>query len=71
MADLQIRRQIIELFEDHELRVEENPTRIKLKVSINEDQAEDITTYNKLLENSTKINGSDIKWNFNGLNAMS
>jgi hypothetical protein len=50
----QFRGQIVELIEDHESKVEENPTRIKFRVSVNEDKAEEIITYNKMLEYITK-----------------
>jgi hypothetical protein len=36
----QFRGQIVELIEDHESMVEESPTRIKFRVSVNEDNAE-------------------------------
>jgi hypothetical protein len=50
----QFRGQIVELIEDHESKVEENPTRIKFRVSVNEDKAEEIINYNKMLEYITK-----------------
>jgi hypothetical protein len=34
------RGQIVELIEDHESLLEENPTRIKFRVSVNNDKAE-------------------------------
>jgi hypothetical protein len=37
-----LRGQIIELIKDHESKMEENPTRIKFRVSAKEDQAEEI-----------------------------
>jgi hypothetical protein len=45
-----IRGRIVELIEDHESKVEDNPTRIQFQVSVNEDKAEEIITYNKMLE---------------------
>jgi hypothetical protein len=54
----------VELIEDHESRVEDNPTRIKFRVSVNNDKAEEIVTYNKMLEYITKDDDSDIKWKF-------
>jgi hypothetical protein len=53
---------IVELIEDHESKVEDNPTQIKFRVSVNEDKAEEIITYNKMLEYITKDEESDIKW---------
>jgi hypothetical protein len=46
----QYRGRIFQLIEDHELMVEDNPTRIQFRVSVNNDQAEEIITYNKLLD---------------------
>jgi hypothetical protein len=60
----QFRGRIVELIEDHESMVEENPTRIKFRVSVNDDKAEEIITYNKMLEYITKDEDSDIKWKF-------
>jgi hypothetical protein len=50
--------------EDHESKVEDNPTRINFRVSVNEDKAEEIITYNKMLENITRDEESDIQWKF-------
>jgi hypothetical protein len=58
----QHRGRIVELIEDHDSMVEDNPTRIKLRVSVNEDKAEEIITYNKMLEYITKDEDSDINW---------
>jgi hypothetical protein len=54
----------VELIEYHESMVEENPTRIKFRVSVNDDKAEEIITSNKMLEYITKDEDSDIKWKF-------
>jgi hypothetical protein len=56
------RGRIVELIEDHESKVEDNPNRIKFRVSVNEDKAEEIITYNKMLEYITKDEESDIQW---------
>jgi hypothetical protein len=58
------RGQIVELIEDHESLLEENPTRIKFRVSVNNDKAEEIITYNKMLEYIIKDEESDIMWKF-------
>jgi hypothetical protein len=58
------RGQIVELIEDHESLLEENPTRIKFRVSVSNDKAEEIITYNKMLEYITKDEDSDIIWKF-------
>jgi hypothetical protein len=42
--------QIVQLIEDHESSLEDNPTRTKFRVSVNNDRAEEIITYNKMLE---------------------
>jgi hypothetical protein len=47
------RATITQLIEDHESSLEDNPTRIKFKVSLNKDQQEDIITYNQMLEYNT------------------
>jgi hypothetical protein len=48
-----------------ESRVEDNPTRIKFRVSVNNDKAEEIITYNKMVEYITKDDESDItRWKF-------
>jgi hypothetical protein len=44
------RGRIVEFIADHESRLEDNPTRIKFRVSVNEDKADEIITYNKMLE---------------------
>jgi hypothetical protein len=44
--------------------VEYNPIRIKFRVSVNNDKAEEIITYNKMLEYITKNDESDIRWKF-------
>jgi hypothetical protein len=44
------RGHIVELVEDHESKVEDNPTRINFRISVSEDKAEEIITYNKILE---------------------
>jgi hypothetical protein len=46
----QYRGRIVQVIEDHKSMVKDNPTRIKFRVSINNDQAEAIITYNKLLD---------------------
>jgi hypothetical protein len=58
------RGRILELIEYHESKLEDNPTRIKFRVSVNEDKAEAIITYNKMLEYITKVEESDIQWKF-------
>jgi hypothetical protein len=40
---------IVELLKDHESKMEDNPTMIKFRVCVNENQAEEIITYKKML----------------------
>jgi hypothetical protein len=56
------RGRTVQLIEDHESIVEDNPTRIKFRVSVNNDQAEEIITYNKLLDYLSKDLEIDIVW---------
>jgi hypothetical protein len=58
------RATIVQLLEDHESSLEDNPTRIKFRVSLNKDQQKDIITYNKMMEYITKDKESDITWKF-------
>jgi hypothetical protein len=51
---------LVELIEDHESKVEENPTRIKFRFSVNEDKAEESITCNKMLEYITRDEESEI-----------
>ena len=44
------RGKIVQLIEDHESSLEDNPTRIQFRVSVNNNKAEEIITYNKMLE---------------------
>jgi hypothetical protein len=58
------RGSVVELIEDHESLLAENPTRIKLIVSVNNDKAEEIIICNKMLEYIAKDEDSDIMWKF-------
>jgi hypothetical protein len=58
------RGRIVELIEDHESLMEEKPTRIKFKASVNNDKAKEIITYNKMLDYITRDEDSDIMWKF-------
>jgi hypothetical protein len=42
-----LRGLIVELIEDHESKVEDNPTRIQFRVSVDQDKAEENITYKK------------------------
>jgi hypothetical protein len=58
------RGKIVQLIEDHESSLEDNPTRIQFKVSVNNNKAEEFITYNKMLEYIAKDEESDIMWKF-------
>jgi hypothetical protein len=54
----------VQLIEDHELSRENNPTRIQLRVSVNNNKDEEIIMYNKMLEYITRDEESDTMWKF-------
>jgi hypothetical protein len=58
------RGKIVQLIEDHESSLEDNPTRIQFRVSVNNDRSEEIITYNKMLEYITRDEESDVMWKF-------
>jgi len=59
-----LRARIVKLVEDHESALEDNPARIKFMCSINNDQAEELIAYNKVLEYLAKDETSDVVWKF-------
>jgi hypothetical protein len=58
------RGKIVQLIEDHESALKDYQTRIQFRVSVNNDKAEEIITYNKMLEYITRDEESDIMWKF-------
>ena len=58
------RAKVTEMVEDHESQLLDNPTRIKFLCSINNDQAEELLTYNQVLDYITKDEETDITWKF-------
>ena len=59
------RARIVKLIEDHEESVEENPTKLKFVISVNDDKAEEIITYNKLLDYLAKQDeDNEVVWKF-------
>jgi hypothetical protein len=60
----QYRGRIFQLIEGHESMVEDNPTRIIFRVSVNNDQEEEIIMYTKLLDYLSKDLEIDIVWKF-------
>jgi hypothetical protein len=55
---------IVQLIEYHESSLEDNPTRIQFRVSVNNDKTEDIIAFNKMLEYITSDEESDVMWKF-------
>jgi hypothetical protein len=60
----QFRARIVKLLEDHESDVETNPTRLKFVLSVNDDKAQEVITYNKLLEYLAHDEEQDLVWMF-------
>ena len=60
----QFRARIVELLEDHESKLEDNPTRIRFKVKYDTNQVEEIFTYNQILDHIMKDEESEIVWKY-------
>ena len=60
----QFRARIVDLLEDHESKLEDNPTRIRFLVKYDKDQVEEVFTYNKVLDHILKDEESDIVWKY-------
>ena len=58
------RAKIVQMIEDHESDINDNPTMIKFRLSINNDKAEEVITYNRLLDYLSKDNENDVVWKF-------
>ena len=58
------RARIVKLLDDHESELHDNPTRIKFLCSVNEDEAEEIITYNQMLEYITRDEENPVVWKF-------
>ncbi len=66
----QHRARIVKMLEDHESDVESNPTRLKFVCSVNNDNYEEVITYNQMLEYITRDEGrSDKAWEFQCITA--
>ena len=63
------RARIVQAIEDLEAQVEKNTDRIKFRVSVNEDEFEDVLTYNEVLRHIKKDEESDILWKFKCITA--
>ena len=61
------RATITDLLEDHESKLEDNPTRIKFKCTYDKDQQEEVFTYNKVLDYISRDEESDIVWKYKGI----
>ena len=58
------RARIVQCIEDHENQLEKNTDRIKFKCSINNDEFEDILSYDQVLEHITRDEQTTIAWKF-------
>jgi hypothetical protein len=58
------RAKIVKLLEDHESELHDNPTRIKFLCSVNDDKAEEIITYNQMLNYITRDEENPVIWKF-------
>ena len=59
------RAKIVGMIKDHESKVNENPTMLKFRVKINDDdKVEEIITYNKMLEYLSKDEENEVVWKF-------
>ena len=59
-----VRARIVKLLQDHEGKVEDNPTRLKFLLSVNNDEGEEVITYNKLLDYISKDEENPVVWKF-------
>jgi hypothetical protein len=60
----QVRAKIVRLLQDHEGKNQHNPNRLKFLVSLNEDKAAEIITYNTLLKYLANNKESALVWKF-------
>ena len=60
----QFRARIVKLVQDHEAEVDKNPAKLKFLLSINNDKAEEIISYNQLLDYLARDSENDIVWKF-------
>ena len=58
------RATIVEVLEDHETNVKLNPTRLKFRVSVNNEQYEDMLTYAKVVDYINNDDECDVIWKF-------
>jgi hypothetical protein len=60
----QVRAWIVQLLQDHEVKIQNFPMRLNFLISVNEDKAEEIIAFNKLLEYLAKDEESEVVWKF-------
>ena len=60
----QHRARIAELVEGHELDIEQHPERVKFKVSMNNDQYEELLTYQQVLDHILKDEDTEVVWKY-------
>jgi len=58
------RARIVELVQDHESNVKENPERVRFLCSINDNEAQEIISYNQVIDHITRDEESDVAWRF-------
>ena len=60
----QFRAKVIKLIDNHDSDLEDDKTRIKFLLSVNNDESEEIITYNQLLEYLASDKENEIVWKF-------
>ena len=63
------RARIVQALEEHDDKLENNADRIKFKVSINNDEYEEILTYNQVLDHIQRDEDTEIVWKFKRISA--
>ena len=58
------RARIVEVIEEHADKVENHTDRIKFRLSVNQDQYEEIITYNQMLDYIEKDDNTEVLWKF-------
>ena len=59
-----LRVRVVKMIQDQENDMTEHPDRLKFVLSVNNDQAEDIITYNQLLNHISQQDENDVVWKF-------
>jgi hypothetical protein len=60
----QFRACIVKLIDKHTSELEDDKTRIKFLLSVNDDSSEEVITYSQLLEYLSKDQPNDVVWKF-------